>query len=421
MKRIPAKALLVTIVIILVLTSLIFSLMLYYFYQQQAYNNVLISLQLTANNEAAIQIMLNDTFPATDPQDSSTAYDLYHNNEQVINIKKFRWGNYIVITSIAKNKHLEKRDAVLIGNPLINDTCAFYLADHGSSIVFTGDASIVGNCFIPRNGFKTAYFEGLPYEKNQAIIGTQKQSTQTLPAIDTSFAQKTDLLLRSIVSGKQLSTKFISEVDDSVHQSFFNNPRYYYNEHEVVLKHSYLKGQIVVASLKSITVYKSSRLQDVILIAPVIICKDGVEGAFQAFASDTLIIEKNAKLLYPSCLSIQNNNSDPNHSYMRLDSNASISGSIVTPMPFTTITNIRMEMAPTSLVTGSIYWNGMANIQGKIIGELLCDKIYANTKRGYYLNYLFNAELNRINLHPQFVNHCLINNSNNKKKVKWLY
>src|SRR5690606_12628712 len=71
------------------------------------------------------------------------------------------------------------------------------------------------------------------------------------------------------------------------------------------LKSKSIKGNYIFISKDTINIDKSSYLEDVILVAPVIRIEDGFVGNLQAFASKTIEIGSNVMLNYPSFLCVK--------------------------------------------------------------------------------------------------------------------
>src|SRR5690606_2932835 len=99
------------------------------------------------------------------------------------------------------------------------------------------------------------------------------------------------------------------EKDKNVKNSFYKLLKLFYNQNEIDLVGVSLTGHIIVQSESKITVDASSKLQDVILKAPIVEINDGVNGTFQVFASKKIILGIGCKLNYPSALVINEESS----------------------------------------------------------------------------------------------------------------
>jgi hypothetical protein len=419
MKKIEAKALLISIIIITIITIISASIITRYFYFQLALNNAIIELQLEANNQSAIDLLKHEYYDIMRNGDSASL-DLFADGKQHVSYSKYRWGAYSIIKVASKHNHIIKQRVALIGKSLLNDSLVLYIANHGSPIMIAGKSKIIGQAYLPNKAFKKVFFEGQSQNKEDAFIYDIKSSNSLLPETDTLVLGHLRYLSQSIQSFKPISQPWTGLNQDTLFQSFYSEPIYYYNENPIHLDRLLMKGQIVLLSEKSIYVSNRTQLNDVILIAPKVEFESGTLGNFQVIATDSIIVGKKSQFSYPTALIVIANNNKQNNPLIFVDSGAVIKGSIG-GYANSFNNNLKIQLKNGTLIIGTIYCQGATEVSGSINGYIISDKLFTQTSKGYYANYLNNAIINRQKLHSKFVNHNLLKASSSAQIAKWLY
>ena len=144
------------------------------------------------------------------------------------------------------------------------------------------------------------------------------------------------------------------------------------------------------------------------------------KGNLQIFASDSVIIQKNVTLTYPSVIGIVRNDQSPVVAVIVLSENDTIAGNVFAyKKAEEVLKQSGLIMAEKSLIYGEVYSNGFVDVKGTIIGSLMCNKILLKTPSSVYENHLLNVVIDRSKLSPYFVGINLVKESAIKKVVKW--
>ena len=187
-----------------------------------------------------------------------------------------------------------------------------------------------------------------------------------------------------------------------------------------------MAGNIIVYSKKSIYVEKSSRLEDIILIAPEIEIESDFEGNFQVFATKKIKIQKKCKLNYPSALvlidkdEIKHNSKEDNGIF--IDENSDIRGMIL----YENESKInRSNFKPQVVISentnliGEVYCNQNLELLGSVYGSVFANNFITKQFGSVYVNHIYNGVINSNELPNQY---CGLPIGDNKLKIaKWLY
>lgn len=353
----------------------------------------------------------------------NTCIDLFDNGTDSVYLERKQWGAYEIAISKAV---LRNRNVVRIGitgfcpNP--EKTYSLYLADEDKPLSVCGSAHIKGKAFLPKAGIKRAYIEGQSFTGSTLIDGEIKQSGNNIPA----FNKELLTYLQSVfTSGKITENDSILELQnglrgDSIRNSFLTKTLVLSSRVPLVLNSGSYRGNITIVSEKQITISPAVELNDIVLFAPKIIIESGFKGNIQAFASDSLIVQKKVALRYPSVLGLIKNNTTLSPSAILLSEDDTVAGNIFVYKDLNNTQQAGLIIPEKTFIIGQVYSNGYVDLKGTINGSLMCSKIMLTTPSSVYENHLLGGIIDVSKLPPQYTGISLLEESMSKKTVKWL-
>jgi len=181
-----------------------------------------------------------------------------------------------------------------------------------------------------------------------------------------------------------------------------------------------LAGNIELFSDNEIYLNPSANLQNIIVVGRKIVLKSGFVGQIQVFASDTIVVEDNVKLLYPSNLTVID--SKGNQKLIYLGKKSEIQGAVWIWNPATDNNNsliIRIE--PGAVVKGQIYSPGRIQLSGDVWGTLYANLFFLSTPNAYYENYIFNSVIDGEKLPSDFACLPFVFDYKEMQFIDWLY
>ena len=419
---IKASSLFYAIVISLLIAIVSSSLILFAYLSTIQFDNFEMSQRLKLNVDSGISLLLSKQ-SIVEPNQQKTV-DLYGTKEDEVFLSRKTWGAYELIISKAVFKNQQEIKIAQIG--YFSDTIkkySLYLADEDKPLAVCGKNIIKGTAYLPKAGIKRAYIEGQNFVGNNMVDGQIKESEKQLPKFNEA--------LINIIEG-YLSKKEFSENDsiveianelsgDSIKNSFLNKTIVFETDALLSILNGFYAGNIIISSSKQITVSSDAFLDNVILVAPKIIFEKHVNGVVQAFASDSIIVKENVTLLYPSCLAVIKTTDVIPVSAIVLNENDSISGAVFcfkkTQNP---LKQVGVILKKNTFVYGQVFTSGYVDMQGVVVGSVMCNKILLTTPASVYENHLLNAEIDNTKLSKYFVGINLVEESEFKKVVKWL-
>jgi len=349
---------------------------------------------------------------------------LYINSEyKTIKLTKSYWGLFEKITAISKIKNYHFQKIALLGAASnIEEKVALQVEDYNKPLVLVGQTRIQGNAILPAQGVKPGYIAGVSYYGQQLIEGNIKVGTK-LPNFTREQKQQWESVFELPMNNENIV--FVDLETQRTHQNSFKEKEHIiYSNGKISLIDVVLIGHIKVQSNTQITVSASTKLKDVLLVAPKIIIEKGVRGNFQAFANQEIKVEENVKLSYPSVLALidSNNNLEaPIKSKIEIGKQADIQGSVLFFAKNPKYNNdVQVLLEESSLVTGEVYCNQNLELKGSVFGTIYTANFIAKQSGSIYQNHIYNGTILFNRLPSKYVG-LSFNKEKPKKIIKWLY
>lgn len=418
---IKAGSLFYAIVISLIIAIVSSSLILFSYLSHIQFETFEINERLQLNADSGLNLLLSHQ--SIVGLNEKKILDLYGQGIDSVELIRKSWGAYEIAISKAIFKNTSVLRAAQIGyDQDTSKTYSLYLFDEDKPLALSGRTKIKGTAFLPKAGVKRAYIEGQNFVGEQLIDGVTQQSEKNLPEFNKELIEN----IQGIFSNKQISeTDSVVSINgdlsiDSLKNSFLNNSLILYSASSLKISDGYYSGNIVIVSDKQIKISANSIIHDLMIVAPRVIVEKGFKGNLQIFATDSVIIEKNVTLTYPSVIGLVRNNQSPNVAAIVLNENDTIMGNLFAyKKAEDVLKQSGLVLADKSFVYGQVYSNGYADVKGEIYGSLMCNKILLKTPSSVYENHLLNAVIDRSKLSKYFVGINLVEESTIKKVVKW--
>lgn len=338
------------------------------------------------------------------------------------------WGIFNKVSVITTFKNQQFQKVALLGG-YKKQKPALYLQENNKPLVLVGDTEITGKVYLPSQGVKRGTIAGHSYSGSQLIYGNRSSSRRHLPTLENrTYLQN---LCKGIVTTQlepfQLETTNFDKTKNF--NSFQEVTKYYKNNGIINLRDIDISGNFIIHSETLIKVFNTSKLKNVILIAPYIDIQEKTKGNFQAFATKGIIVEKDCQLDYPSVLVVaetnknnttnSQNQSTENHQ-ISIASNTQIKGSICfLTDDLKTNHKVQIDIQNDALITGEIYCEKNTALSGMVNGTIYTKAFITNAFGSIYHNHIYNGFINSNNVPQQFTG--LVFKNEQKEIVQWVY
>lgn len=352
--------------------------------QLNVYYNVHEELYL--NNASTINYALGNALNSAD----ETLIDEINGIESVIQKKQYGLLSVLLVQSMVKNDTIAS--AHFVGQ-YANSKTALYVSNFTQPISASGRVIVKGDVFLSSNRIRETYINNKPNQIN--IQNPIKSSAINLPEI----SKRCETVFNSIPTQKVILNALEKKNDSLYVNSFFNETK----EIQIInnqLENIIIKGNFVIRSKDSLVISKSSKLEDVILIAPKITIQEGFEGTVQVFATEKIQINKKVKLNYPSTICIKNNGEKDGLIF--IDEESKIDGAILLyGNDLLHIDKNLIEIKDKTQIRGTVYSSGLLSINGKVLGAVYTAKLFYKTNSSTYTNCISDVEIDA-NKHPNY-------------------
>jgi len=338
-------------------------------------------------------------------------------------ISKNYWGLLEQRSVVSKKGKLRFEKMAFVGykNP---NRPALYLKDENRPMVIAGDAKLSGNAYLPERGIKMGNIRGHGYIRPRLVYGKVFRSKQNLPELNYEVVQRLKEMTGSNYTPKGHKVRF--EDGMNIKNSFQEEPMVITGE-SLVLNEVRMMGNIVIRATRKIQVKSTSRLRDVVLVAPTIEVEKGTRGTFQAISSRRIFIGKGCQLDYPTILAVQQDGSSleiVNSSMepvIHLENDTSVSGSIFY------LNKCKAKGSPSFVrmdsdarLYGELYSEQSLELEGVVNGNVTTGSFVSFENGNTYLNHLFKGKINAQMVPEEYCGSTYDNKMVNGI-VKWLY
>lgn len=375
-------------------------------YSQSSYN------QLKWNLSSGFNIAQSQDFS----ENLNNRWQKQEFNGDSIRIKKLQWGAYDLIIVESKNKHQYLKQAGLFGTAIAKDT-AIMVADRGRPISLSGKIKFNGYCYFPKSGYKAAYIEGESFNSEGNINSFIKQAPSEIPEIKEQLKKNIEACTKDL---NPATDSLIGDLSANINNSFSSKTAILKSS-QLDLKDLLLTNNIKLIVSGRVTIENSAHLNNILIVAGKVIIKKGFKGCLQIIATDSIILEKECTLEYPSSLTILNKETkDQNLKGVFIGEKSSVKGSILAISPENSNSKMIISLGKECEIYGLIYSSHYGNIQGKIFGNLYCDKFLFQSPSAVYENHILNCEADSKKHSKSLVIPAIFEKTKSNKCLKWI-
>jgi hypothetical protein len=336
---------------------------------------------------------------------SSESLDLFDNGiESNGNITN--WGFYKVlkVSSVFKNDTVVSHS--LLGEKS-KPQSALYLVDNDKPLQMVGKAKIKGDAYLPKKGIKKGYITTQSFSSYTFLEGNKLRSDNKLPTLKGIFA-KPDTLYT-----KKLHLEEI-ENDDVIYQSF-NEKTLEVKVNTFSMSSKTILGNVVISSKDSLFITRNNTLEDVLIMAPIVIFEKGFTGTVQVFGSQKVELQEDVVLKYPSGIFMDGDHLERREVIMNED--CKLLGSVVVSKSNNGSKGVSLiTIQKQAEVIGNVYCDGSTQLKGSVIGSLYTDNFYLKTKASSYENYIENGLVDLKSLSEEFLGNSFSDNKKNSPR-----
>ncbi|GAO31954.1 hypothetical protein JCM15548_14369 [Geofilum rubicundum JCM 15548] len=401
-KKLKGGALYYAIFVMLVLGML--SILLLYYFELTFREDTLFYKDAELNDQLSSTITKISCYPEILPESGHIEMDVFGDGEALIQVSTSRWGLLRKVIATARWKHLIKSKVVLMAE-VEESRPALWMPDRNRYVSLVGKSQIIGDVYMSELGLRRANIEGRYFEGSELHEGKMHISEKQMPQIkDEVFNWVQGYMAGDIRETDSIVDFQTIHGDRLVKQSYASNTLVLQSSKYLSLEQGAFHDNILILSSDTIEVWPSVELNDVVLIANVIVFKKGFEGRLQAFAKQSLIVEDNCKFLYPSYIGAISVSPDVE---VTIGDSFQFNGGLVCFSNHAEEGKTILSVVKTDQIIGKVYTNGDLKISGKITGSLYCNRFVYQTQRAFYENFMMDLMIDEHLLPKEYASFCV--------------
>lgn len=307
-----------------------------------------------------------------------------------------------------------KKDTVasvhFIGQKVVNTSTALYMANFTQPLSVSGTVTIKGDVFLPTERIKESYINNKP--NIISIQGKKSVSEIQLPIL----SEKCKSIFETRNSTKVNLNEF-EKKSDSIYVNSFFNETIEFQLGQTTLENKIIKGNFIISSNDSIYIRKNNVLEDVIIIAPKVAIEEGFKGTVQVFAKESITIEKNVVLNYPSVIALYNNKEDKK-AFILIEEEVKIAGLVMLfGNNLMQLDKNTLEIKEKGKIIGTIYCSGILTLKSDVYGSVYTSKLNHKTPSSSYFNTIADITIDVTKKPKVFIDMPIFNNKNTRYAI----
>lgn len=336
-----------------------------------------------------------------------------------VKISKNFWGSFELVKSRAGEGSISFEKAALIGSKSGLEKPGIYLEDNNLPLVLVGKTRIEGDAFTPEDIIKPGSIAGQYYANDQLVYGRRFRSSPKLPALDGDWKAYAQNMLSYVPDNNSIIVNLMDAAN-----SFFNQPLVVYNTQRFEVNEK-LMGNFILKSEIAVEVNSFSQLDQVIIIAPKVLIRNGFKGSLHIFAEE-VELEDNVQLFYPSSIigfEKEGSYSKSKNAFIpkiTLGQNSLLEGNLIY---FDSLgdDNARNDVliGESAVVEGTVYCEGYIDLRGSVVGGVYTKFFGASQAGSLYINHIFNGQVLKADVKEDMSGILLAGET--KNIAAWLY
>lgn len=378
----------VLIAITIIISTIILQSGIVSYYQVQ----VIKSSKINADINIGINYVLHDLGP-----NQSGDFDFLSLLNDPLNpvvAGKSRWGFLQVVGALKTDNKKTYGKMAFAGYaiPAEHNYC-LYLVDGGSPLSLCGTTRIKGDSYLPLQGVKRGHLGSNQYDGDKLVYGNVYQSSSFMPLVYQNTIDSIRNYFNVTIVSKPHQFITFDEIDEGRFNPFNNPTKIIYDESPIFLSNFKCRGKYLIESETAVLIDSTVNLEDVIVKAPYIEIMEGFKGSIQCIASDSVFIDENCQLQYPSVISIIAQRESTGFKSMVISDSSIIEGLVFVAATNQTINSTLVTLQEGATVIGQVFCNGLFEAKGKVIGNTVCRRTILFTPSSVHENYLLNTKL----------------------------
>ncbi|MBO0361131.1 hypothetical protein J0X19_24445 [Hymenobacter sp. BT186] len=415
-QRVTAGALSLVLVIGILVSTILLGLVLFYAGTRTLLQQHRIQLQVQQNTRSGIAYLLATP---TLPYFQRVDLDLFGSGDDSVVVEKRPWGIFDLVRARASKNNFRDSLIGLVGSRFDpSGQVALYIANDDKPVSMVGSSQVVGDAYLPTLGIRSAYLgtQELPAPTKLVTGRTLPRTTAAAPAVPPPLTCLQQYAALDLSAWLPANSQTLEKLR-SVERSFYRPPLVWLQTQPATIRAVTLSGQILLVSTHKLVIEADAHLDNVVVMAPVVVIKAGFHGRLQVFARDTVEIGADSQLAYPSAVCAF---STTGVAKVFLAERSQVHGVVIAANPPGSAATSLVRMHQSSRVVGQLHVEGVLENCGQVTGTVRCRQLLYSTIASFYENYLVDATIDREQLPADYLTTPRLNPQAGLGILAWL-
>ncbi len=344
--------------------------------------------------------------------------DLFDDGEDSVWVRRQPWGVFDVVRVRAGRGAVGDTALALLGSSFSPvNRAALYLSEENIPLTINDDAQVRGGAWLPSKGDVRPGSLPLlgPRRSGEAVTGKLRAGASTLPVGSPETLTRLQAYAQLQLEDLLPPGSRPANTPTPTTRSFQGLPAVWYRE-EAGSVSGDAAGQVVLISSHRLIVEPTSRLDNVLVLAPTIIVRSGFRGRAQFIARDTVAIGDNCQLAYPSAACAVGTGTA---ALVSVGTGTRLQG-VVLASAATPGLACSVRLTTGTTLEGQVFSAGVVENCGLVRGTVMARRLLYHNVGSFFENYLVNATLDRTALSPHFLSTRLLNPGGQLAVAAWL-
>lgn len=345
---------------------------------------------LTLENNARSGIALASKYPKYFSDGQNSEIDLFGDGRDSVRLHTYRWGAYIVASSIAFRNSERVVVTCFLGSEYPSKGMCFWMMDRGRPLAVSGRTSLTGEVSLPRSGAKRVSIEGAPMPSENFIMGDKRTSGTTWSSTGIADMAYYRSLLTGVAFSENAKEDYSGSEKGLLIRSFTEETMVVVVEKGERVEGKRYDGPVILWGAEEVTIGKDVILNGAMVIAPRIKVETTSSIQAQFIASKEIVIGSNVELAYPSALILTGDGEDSTKVVLSMGSR--LEGDVLVHTPSNGARSISLVLVDReSIVVGQVNTPGVVEIRGEVHGGVRCGGTIVHGRSAIYDDHLLDA------------------------------
>ena len=318
---------------------------------------------------------------------------LYDSEVDSYYVYSYPWGMYAAMHVTGKHGPESASATYLLGvRPEDAFRANLVLKDRNRPLSLSGKTRLMGKLYLPEKGLKRGLVGRTNYNGDRLHYGQKLSAKSMQPKVEYKLLDESKLVLSAIYRSGHAAGETTDFLPDTISGNWEQEPLTYNFSSPIRIEGQRISGNCVIMA-PEVRIGPGAQLENTLIYGAEVTIESGFSGKVQVFATDSLSVEDEVELVYPSALFVSH---PDNNGQLIIGENCKLNGTIINDAAFLTETPEKggyTVIGKKTEITGNVYVPYNLDLKGTVHGSVITQNFLLRTSSSVYENYLLDARV----------------------------